>query len=333
MRIVSGIQPSGPVHLGNYLGALRQLLELASGPDRPFCFIADLHALTTVHDGARLAARTREMAVELLALGFGADRCVLFVQSAVAELTRLAWALATVTPMPLLARGHAYKEKVDQGLTASVGLFTYPVLMAADVLAYDADLVPVGPDQLQHLELARDMATKMNLAFDPGWDPASADAARSGLVHLPAALVRENTALVPGTDGRKMSKSYGNTLDLFADDRTLERQVMHIVTDSTPVAAPKPEPHPLLELVTVLCEPDEGREHTRTWRQGGVGYGAYKRRLLERLHERFDEARRRRAALERDPALVDRVLAAGLAEARGVAAQVWARVARALGVW
>lgn len=332
MRIVSGIQPSGALHLGNYVGVLEQLLTLTRGPDRPFCFVADLHALTTVHDGTRLATRTRELALELVALGFGPDRCALFVQSAVPELTRLAWVLATVTPMPLLARGHAYKEKVAQGVAASVGLFTYPVLMAADVLAYDADLVPVGPDQLQHLELARDMATKLNLALAPRWDPAGPDAARTGLVHLPSALVHETTPLVPGTDGRKMSKTYGNTLDLFADDRTLERQVMRVVTDSTPVSTPKPSPHALLELLRLLCDADEAREHERTWREGGVGYGAYKRRVLERLHARFDEARRRRAELERDPAFVERVLAVGLAEARAVAAEVWGRVARAIGV-
>jgi tryptophanyl-tRNA synthetase len=321
MRVVSGIQPSGRLHLGNYFGAVAQFLRFQAEADEALYFVADLHALTTVHDGRLLARQTRDIAADLLSLGLDPERSGLFVQSAIAEVTKLAWLLATITPVGLLRRGHSYKDKVEQGLPASVGLFTYPVLMAADILLYGADAVPVGQDQAQHLEFARDIATKFNATFVPGFDP---------ILKPPRPIVLEASAVVPGVDGRKMSKSYGNTIDLFVDEATVRRQVMAIKTDSTPVDAPKPEPAPLLSLLTLLCGEDEGREHQRSWRAGGVGYASYKRRLLERYHELFGGARQRRRELGGDE--VERALALGRERARACAAPLWREVVRAAGI-
>ena len=320
MRVVSGIQPSGRLHLGNYYGAIRQFLALQGEVDEALYFVADLHALTTVHDGALLAQRSLDAAADMLALGLDPARAVLFQQSRIPEVSKLAWVLATVTPVGLLERGHAFKDKVERGFAPSAGLLTYPVLMAADILLYGADRVPVGEDQVQHLEMARDLCQKLNLAYG------------AELLRRPEALVIAGAGVVPGIDGRKMSKSYGNTIDLFADDGTLERQVMSVKTDSTPVSAPKPERAALLALLALVCEPAERDEHTRTWRAGGVGYAAYKQRLLARLHELFDDARRRRAELMAERGEIERVLAAGSEKARAIGLSTWQRVAAAVGI-
>jgi tryptophanyl-tRNA synthetase len=320
MRVVSGIQPSGPTHLGNYLGAIEQFLDLQTAAAEALYFIADLHALTTVHDGQRLHAASLSLAADLVALGLDPERVALFRQSDIPEVPALAWLLATVTPVGLLERGHAYKDKLARGLSGSAGLLTYPVLMAADILLYDADAVPVGADQQQHLEIAREIGTKLNRKLG------------ALLVKPPRALVKPAVAIVPGLDGTKMSKSYGNTLDLFADEAELRRRIMGIQTDSTPVEAPKPLGSPLLALLELLSSPEEAEEHRRSWSAGGVGYAAYKHRLADRLVERFSAARAQRRRLSERPELLESSLRRGAERARAIAREVWGRVSTAAGI-
>ena len=242
MRILSGIQSSGKQHIGNYYGALRQFVDLQNRGEALY-FIANLHALTTVRDPVAAASLTRETAMAFLALGLDPAKAILFRQSDIPEITELYWILGTVVPLSNLDRAHSYKDKLARGISADFGLFAYPVLMAADILLYGSDLVPVGRDQVQHLEFARDWATKFNLTYVPGYDPADPTGARSGapgVLKLPEALVQETTAVVPGTDGQKMSKSYNNTIDLFGEEAEVKKRIMGIKTDSTPVEAPKP---------------------------------------------------------------------------------------------
>jgi tryptophanyl-tRNA synthetase len=335
MRSLSGIQPSGRLHLGNYYGALRQFLEL-QGQGEALYFLADLHALTTVRDGPRLRALTREAAAGYLALGLDPARAVLFRQSDVPQVCELYWILGTVVPLSNLERAHGYKDKLARGLGADLGLFAYPVLMAADILVYGADLVPVGRDQLQHLELTRDWATKFNATFVEGYDPADPEGREPGhapgILKLPRAQVRAEAAVVPGTDGEKMSKSRGNAIDLFGDDGEVRKRIMGVRTDSTPVAEPKPLEAPLHQLLRLVLPADEFREIDRTWRAGGVGYGEYKRRLLEGFHAAFDGARRRYRELSSDPQSVEQVLREGAERARALAAPVLASVRRAVGL-
>ena len=236
MRVLSGVQPSGNLHIGNYLGAIRQFLSLQEDPaNECFYFLADLHAMTTVQDGEELRRNSLTLATDFLALGLDPERSVLYRQSDLPEIAELAWMLSVVTPMGLLQRAHSYKDKVAKGIAASHGLFAYPVLMAADILIVRSDRVPVGKDQKQHLEITRDIATAFNEAY------------REPVLKLPEALILPEVALVPGIDGQKMSKSYGNTLDIFAPEKELRKRVMSVVTDSTPVEAPKPTDgqHPL----------------------------------------------------------------------------------------
>ena len=335
MRILSGVQSSGKLHLGNYLGALRQFVQYQDEADEALYFIADLHALTTVRDPARLRQASLDVALDYLALGLDPGRAILFRQSDVPEIPMLAWILSTVTPVGLLERGHSYKDKLAKGIAPNSGLLFYPVLMAADILLYGSDAVPVGQDQKQHLEYARDIAAKFNLAFVPGWDPADAEGKAGGvpgILKLPESLILEQAAVVPGLDGQKMSKSYDNTLPLFEADKPLRKRIMGMKTDSTPVEAPKPAGSPLLALLVLLCEADEAAEHKRTWAEGGVGYGTYKKRLFERYLEVFGEARARRAELEADPQAVAEILNAGAAKARALAAPIWDQVVEATGV-
>ncbi|MEK7704916.1 MAG: tryptophan--tRNA ligase [Myxococcota bacterium] len=335
MRILSGVQPSGKLHLGNYFGAIRQFVHFQEEADEALYFIADLHALTTVRDGAGLRQLSLDVALDFLALGLDPAKAILFRQSDIPEIPQLAWVLSTVTPLGLLERGHSYKDKVARGLPADTGLFTYPVLMAADILLYGSDRVPVGQDQKQHLEFARDIATKFNVTFQAGYDPQDPTGARSntpGILKLPESIILEETAVVPGLDGQKMSKSYDNTIELFAPDATIKKKIMSITTDSTPVEAPKPEPSTLLALLKLLASKDEAKEHERTWKAGGVGYGTYKKRLVELFHETFGEARRRRAELEKNQQRVLDILATGAERARVIARPVWERVVDATGV-
>ncbi|APR99734.1 tryptophan--tRNA ligase [Pajaroellobacter abortibovis] len=315
MRVVSGIQSSGKLHLGNYFGALRQFLKLQNEAEC-FFFIANLHSLTTIRQGTRLREATTDLVLDYLALGLDPDRVILFRQSDVPFHTELAWYLAALTPMGLLERAHSYKDKIRKGLAADVGLFTYPVLMAADILLYRADQVPVGKDQQQHLEITRDLAIKFNRTYIAGYDPADPEGVKSknpcGILKLPRALVMKDVDVVPGIDGEKMSKSYGNVIEVFAEETVVKKQIMSIKTDSTPVETPKdPNASSLFVLLQLFASLQEGVELQASFRQGGKGYGYYKNRLLELFHETFREARRRRPKLASEKGYVEDVLKRG----------------------
>lgn len=317
MRILSGIQPSGKLHLGNYFGAIAQFLELQASGHECLIFIADLHALTTVRNGETLRAYSRDVALDYLALGLDPRKVTLFRQSDIQEVTELFWYLTAITGMGLLERSHAYKDKTAKGLPADAGLFMYPVLMAADILAYDSDEVPVGRDQAQHLEMARDIAQRFNAAF-------------GDVLKLPKARIQEATAVVVGTDGQKMSKSYDNTIDLFPEGQEDVRAIKGIETDSTPVGSPKdPYATPLHSLLKLLAPPAEMVEIDRTFLEGGMGYGDYKMRLIGLIGERFQPAREKRRNLK--PSYVEDVLLAGAIRARELAWPVLERVRKAVG--
>lgn len=326
MKIVlSGIQPSGRPHLGNYFGAIRQHVAMGAGADTCLFFIADYHALTTSRDPAALRESTRDIAVTYLALGLDAERAVLFRQSDVPEVLEIAWLLACVTGMGLLERAHSYKDKVAKGLVPNVGLFTYPVLMAADILAYDSDLVPVGKDQVQHVEMAQDMCASFNAAFGPVFRRPE-----------PSIPREEHLAKVPGLDGEKMSKSYGNDLWVFESGKKLRAAVNRIVTDSQPPEAPKdPDALLLFRFLELFLEAGElatWRERVRRGGEGAPGYGHLKQRIAEAIEARFEPARKRREELLADPAEVDRVLARGALRARERAVAVLARARTACGL-
>jgi tryptophanyl-tRNA synthetase len=336
MRILSGVQPSGKLHLGNYFGAIRQFVELQEKGEGLY-FIADLHALTTVADPKNLRAWTIDVALDFLALGLDPKRSILFCQSDVPYHAELNWILATLTPMALLERGTSYKDKIARDIPANLGLFSYPVLMAADILLYRTDLVPVGKDQKQHLEFARDIATKFNQKYVPGYDPQDPEGSEAGhtpgVLRLPEPFILETTAVVPGTDGQKMSKSYGNTIDLFGEDKPTDKRIMGIVTDSTPVEAPKdPETNTIFKLLELFVTAEQKTEIAESFRRGGTGYGAYKKRLVEEFHAKFDPARKRRAELAKDPAAVEAILADGAARATALAEPVMQAVRKACGL-
>ena len=319
MRILSGIQPTGTPHLGNYFGMMKPAIELQEKGDA-FYFIADLHALTTVQNAAVLRANVRELAVDFLACGLDPTRSVFFRQSDVPAVTELSWILSTVTPMGLLERCHSFKDKTARGFAASHGLFAYPVLMAADILIYDSDLVPVGRDQKQHLEVARDIAVKMNEAYGE-------------IFKLPEPSIREDTAIVPGLDGAKMSKSYNNTIEIFAPEKVLSKKIMGIKTDSTPVEAPKPvENSSILGLYKLVATAADYQAMEADFINGGVGYGDLKKRLFAGVWEYFSAQRSRRAEILADADLVDRVLREGAVKAREISDSVMARVRTAVGL-
>jgi tryptophanyl-tRNA synthetase len=334
MRILSGVQSSGRLHIGNYFGAIRQFIQLQSEGEALY-FIANLHSLTTVRNAALQRELTQEAAISFLALGLDPKRAILFRQSDIPEIPELYWILGTVVPQSNLERAHSYKDKTARGIQADFGLFAYPVLMAADILLYGSDVVPVGKDQVQHVEFARDWATKFNVTFVPGYDPADPlgkNGHPPGLLKLPEARIQAETAVIPGIDGQKMSKSYGNTLDIFGDEKEVKKRIMGIKTDATPVEAPKPtEGNALYALLKVMAPPGEWAAIDESWRSGGRGYGDYKKLLLQFFHATFDAARARRDELLRDPAEVDRVLADGAAKARALAAPLMQSVRAAVG--
>lgn len=319
LRFLSGIQPSGKLHLGNYFGAIAQHIALQSEGEA-FYFIANYHALTTLNDAARLRELTRDVAATYLALGLDPQRAVLFRQSDIPELHELAWLLATVTGMGLLERAHAYKDKIARGVPAKVGLFYYPVLMAADILAYRSNVVPVGADQVQHVEMTRDMAGYFNHTYGE-------------VFVLPEARVGAAAGVVPGTDGQKMSKSYGNTIELFADDAALKKAVMGIVTDSAPVEAPKdPTRNTIFQLYALAASPEETAAMAEAFRAGGYGYGEAKKALLAKLKERFGPARERYHELLARPDDLEDVLRAGATRARREATATIDAARRACGI-
>ena len=320
MRILTGIQPSGILHIGNYFGAIKPILDL-QGQGEVFVFLADLHAMTSLHDGGVLRESIRTAAVDILACGLDPERTTFWRQSQVSYHAELMWILTTVTPMGLMERMVAYKEKVQQGISSNVGLFTYPILQAADILAYDADRVPVGKDQTQHLEATRDIAIKINEAFG------------EGTLKLPEAQIAEEVAVVPGLDGRKMSKSYGNTIDIFMDEKALRKKVMSIVTDSTPLEAPKdPEGSIIVALYRLFADRAQVEQMKDEFRAGGVGYGHFKHRLFEAIWEYYAPMRARREEILARPGYVDELLAAGADRARSVARGTMERVWAATGL-
>jgi tryptophanyl-tRNA synthetase len=336
MRILSGVQSSGRLHIGNYYGALRQFVQLQTEGEA-YYFIANLHALTTVRDAKRAEELTREAAITYLALGLDPKKAVLFRQSDVKEVLELNWILGTVVPHSHLERAHSYKDKVAKGISPDFGLFAYPVLMAADILLYSADAVPVGKDQIQHIEFARDWAVKFNTTYVPGYDAADPEGKEKGhapgILKLPQARVQESTATVPGIDGQKMSKSYGNTIDIFGDEKEIKKRIMSVKTDSTPVEAPKPtENSPLYDLLKVMLPEAEFAEVDASWRAGGKGYGEYKKKLLEAYHATFGPARQRHAELVADPGELERILQDGAERARAEASRLMSKVRKAVGI-
>ncbi|RIK79272.1 MAG: tryptophan--tRNA ligase [Planctomycetota bacterium] len=320
MRVLSGIQPTGPFHWGNYFGAIRQYIDLQDQAAEAYYFIANLHALTTVRDRNLLRQYTLDGAIDLLALGLDPEKAVLFVQSDVPEVSELCWLLLTGTPMGLLERCVSYKDKLAKGLKADAGLFTYPVLQAADILAYDADVVPVGEDQVQHIEVCRDIAGSFNHHFGETFV-------------LPKAKILDHSARVPGTDGEKMSKSYGNTLAVFDDVKAQRKQIMRITTDSRPMDQPKaPEGDVLFDLYKLVASESQVAEMAALYRRGGFGYGEVKKSLADAAEAFFAAARQRRADWSRRPDDVRDVLQSGAAKARAKAAATLARAQAACGV-
>ncbi len=319
MRVLSGIQPTGRLHWGNYFGALRQHIALQNN-EQAFYFIADLHALTTIHDPQLLRQYAHEAAIDYLALGLDPAVATLFRQSDVPEVTELTWLLLTQTPMHLLEKCHAYKDKKAKGLPADAGLFNYPVLMAADILLYDSDTVPVGADQVQHIEVTRDIVLRFNAAY-------------GDVLVLPSAHVVEATAKIPGTDGEKMSKSYGNTIEIFEEPKKLRKKIMSIKTDSTPVEAPKnPDTDSVFALYKLFAAPDQQDRLAARYRAGGMGYGEAKQALYDAALAYFAPARARRAELAADPSAVETILQAGAQKARAKGREVLNRVRHACGL-
>ncbi len=321
MRFLTGLQPSGQLHIGNYFGAIEPAVRLQEKGEA-FYFIANYHAMTTMESAEKLRDNTRGLAVDFLACGLDPEKAVFFAQSAVPEVNELAWILSTLCPMGLLERCHSYKDKVAKGFAASHALFAYPALMAADILLYDSDAVPVGKDQKQHLEVTRDLAGKINDTFG------------EGLLKMPEAIISEATAVVPGLDGQKMSKSYGNTLPIFGEEKPLRKLInKKVVTDATPLEAPKPtENSIILALYKLFATPEQYQAMVDAHHAGGIGYGQFKKDLFEAYWEYFRAAREKREWILAHPEYVDDVLNTGATRAREEAAKVLTRVRQAVGL-
>ena len=319
MRVLSGIQPSGAFHLGNYFGAIRQYIDLQED-NEAFYFIANLHALTSLRDRTRLEDLTRDAAVDLLALGLSPEKAHLFIQSDVPEVSELTWLLMTVTPMGLLERCHAYKDKVSQGLPAEHGLFSYPVLMAADILIYDSEVVPVGQDQKQHLEVTRDIASSFNHMY-------------GDVFRLPEPLILKEGAVVPGLDGQKMSKSYKNTIEIFEMEKAQRKKIMRIVTDSVPVEDSKnPDTCNVFQIYKLVVSDADRDAMKQRYHAGGLGYGEVKKELAEAVVTYFAEARSRREALLSRGDDVSDILKMGAIRAREKASEILDRAQKACGI-
>lgn len=319
MRILSGIQPTGKLHIGNYFGAMRQHLCLQA-ENEAFYFIADYHALTSSPDPAQMRQYILDVAMDYLALGLDPEKTVFWRQSAVPEVIELAWILSCITPMGLLQRCTSYKDKVAQGLSPNHGLFAYPVLQAADILIFDSQLVPVGADQKQHIEVTRDIAIRFNNKFGE-------------IFVIPEAHIMKSVAVVPGVDGRKMSKSYDNTIGIFEPENKVKKKVMRIVTDSTPVEDPKdPDKCNVFALLKLVSSDEELHQWRQKYEAGGTGYGTVKKRLVELLHEFFAPYRQKRAELENNLDYVNKVLTDGAQRARKVARNKLSEVRRAVGL-
>ena len=319
MRILSGIQPSGALHIGNYFGMMRPAVALQSEGEALY-FVADYHALTSLRDAETLRANSRRVALDFLACGLDPERATLFRHSDVPQVTELAWILSTMAPMGLLERAHSYKDKLARGMSANVGLFSYPILMAADILIYDSDVVPVGKDQKQHIEITRDLAVKMNETY-------------GDIFKLPEPRIQPTTETVPGIDGQKMSKSYGNNIDIFGDEKEMRKRVMSIVTDSLAVDAAKdPETSTIFKLYSLVASKDEVADMRERFLRGGTGYGDLKKQLFEKLWDYFAPMRKRREEILKDKSYIDDVLVRGAIRANEIANQVMDRVRKAVGL-
>ncbi|HEY5895834.1 MAG TPA: tryptophan--tRNA ligase [Chthoniobacterales bacterium] len=318
-RILTGIQPNGTLHLGNYLGAMRPAIQLQDQGEAIY-FIADYHALTTVRDPAVLRGYVHQVALDFLACGLDPEKACFFLQSDVPAVTELSWILSTITPMSLLEKAHSYKDKTARGIPANHGLFAYPVLMAADILLYESDEVPVGRDQKQHVEMTRDMALKFNQQYGE-------------VFKLPEPIIREEVQTVPGLDGQKMSKSYNNTIELFLSEKQLWDKIKKIPTDSTPVEAPKdPEKSSILALYRHFAPDAQIAQMETDFRNGGFGYGDFKKRLFEAIWVFFEPMRQRREEMEKSAGYVEEVLKKGKAKAATLAEPVIRKVRAAVGL-
>lgn len=319
MRVLSGIQPSGKLHLGNYLGMMKQCVDLQEKGES-YIFIANYHALTTVSEAEKLRQDTIDVALDFLACGLDPKRTVFFRQSDVPEVQELSWLLSIVAPMGLLERAHSYKDKIAHGKEASVGLFAYPVLMAADILLYQSDIVPVGKDQKQHLEITRDLAIKFNIKFGETFK-------------IPEPYIPEAVAVVPGTDGQKMSKSYNNTIEISGSPAETKKAIMSIVTDSTPLEEPKdPDSCTVYQLYKLIATSEQSDEMASKLSAGGYGYGTAKKELLALFNEKFAGFRAKRAELAADPEGLEKVLQEGAERARVEARKTLKLARKAVGL-
>jgi tryptophanyl-tRNA synthetase len=319
MRILSGIQPSGPLHIGNYLGMIKPMV-LSQSRGELFCFCANLHSLTSISDGTTLAQYTNNVIIDMLALGIEPDRSVFWVQSDVPEVTELTWYLNNVTPVGLLERCHSYKDKIAKGIAANNGLFSYPVLMAADILLYQTNVVPVGKDQKQHVEVTRDIAIKFNAAYGQ-------------VFTIPEPEISEEVAVIPGTDGQKMSKSYGNTIEIFVPEKELKKKIMSIVTDPTPVEAPKdPDKSSVYAIYRLFAPEEKALLMADKFLRGGYGYGDAKKELFAMLWEYFLPYRQKREKILENKDYVVEVRKKGAAKARAIGMPTLEKVREILGV-
>ncbi|MBO4648886.1 MAG: tryptophan--tRNA ligase [Lentisphaeria bacterium] len=321
-RILTGIQPSGILHIGNYFGAMRSAIELQNqNPGNTFLFIADLHSLTVNPDPADLRERIRRLALDFLACGLDPEKTAFFRQSDINGVCELTWILNTITNLGLLERAHSYKDKIAKGFVPNNGLFSYPVLMAADILIYKSDLVPVGKDQKQHLEITRDLAIRFNQMY------------KKDVFTIPEPIISESVAVVPGTDGQKMSKSYNNTIELFGDEKAIRKKIMSIQTDSTPMEAPKdPDKCNIFALYKLFSTPEQIEALAAKYRAGNFGYGHAKQALFEAYMDYFAPMRKRREELLKDPGYIDDVLRQGAERANAVAARTMEKVRKTVGL-
>ena len=318
MRILSGIQPSGTLHIGNFFGMMKKMIAYQE-ENELFAFIANLHAMTSVYDRNTLSKGTMEAATNFLALGLDPEKSVFWVQSDVPEVIELTWYLSNVTPVGLLERSHSYKDKIAKGIAPNAGLFFYPVLMAADILLYQSDRVPVGKDQKQHLEITRDIAIKFNNTYGETFVVPDAD-------------IDDSVAIIPGVDGQKMSKSYGNTIEIFSEKNVLKKRVMSIVTDSTPVDEPKnPDTCNVFALYRYFTSPEAVAAMEQRYRNGGIGYGEVKKELVELIWNYFEPYRDRHAVLMNDQASVRKILLQGAEKARYYANKTLQKVRKKVG--
>ena len=318
-RILSGIQPSGRLHLGNYFGMMKRMIEYQDKEDL-FCFLVNYHALTTISNGNKLRKETLSAAMDFLALGIDPEKSYFWVQSDIPEVTELTWILSNVTPLGLLERCHSYKDKVARGISPSHGLFAYPVLMAADILIFQSNIVPVGKDQKQHVEVARDIAIKFNNTYGDTFV-------------IPEEEIQQDLATVPGLDGQKMAKSYDNTVEIFADEKTMKQKVMSIVTDSTPVDQPKnPETCNLFAIYKLFANEDQVKELDDKYRNKPLKYSEIKKELFGMIWEYFAEARQERKKYENSPGDVINILKKGAGKARKIACNTLQQILKAVGL-